>query len=64
MAKLQFIYYNQSLAELFPSYLDEKIPKTLLKVVLYDYMNNIYSCRKITKMGNVANQYTFVWKGT
>ncbi len=29
-------------------------PKMMLKVVLYAYMNNIYSCRKIERLGDFA----------
>lgn len=33
--------------------------KMMLKAILYGYMNNIYSCRKIESK---ANKYTFVWR--
>ena len=34
-------------------------PRVMLKAVLYAYMNNIYSCRKIEK--NLVRDIHFIW---
>ena len=34
-------------------------PKMMLKVIVYAYMNNIYSCRKIEKL--LSRDIHFIW---
>ena len=36
-------------------------PKMMLKVILYAYMNNIYSCRKIIKSSFTVTSIIFSW---
>ena len=36
-------------------------PKMMLKVILYAYMNNIYSCRKIEKL--LYRDIYYIWLG-